>query len=59
MVARLGICLDRPSRCSQGETFALLHGEEVVPVSVDDGSDDDNPKEPDEAGSVIHCRGER
>ncbi len=51
--------LARPSRYSQGEALALLQREEVVPVRVDNGPDDDNPKERNEAGTVVHYRGER
>ena len=43
-----------PSRYSQGEALALLQGEEVVPVRVDTGPDDDNRKERNETGTVVH-----
>ena len=47
------------ARYSQGKALALIQREQVVSVRVDNGPDDDNPKERNEAGPVVHYRSER
>ncbi len=47
-----------PSRYSQGEALGLLQREDVVPYQISNGPEDDNPKERNEAGTVVHYRGE-
>ena len=48
----------RPSRYSEGKDLGLLQREDVVPVQISSGPDDDNHKDRYEARTVVHYRGE-